>query len=105
MGLFDRFKSRRDGEDALAQAREEAGIEPGSASIEPSADPAQPAVPAPGDPSLGVPLSQYGTPTDGTVLPSGPGQDIQIPGIGNLAALQGLIQTAAAQGHLHIDTQ
>src|SRR4051794_1292382 len=105
MGLFDRFKSRRGSEDALAQARAEAGIEPGSASIQPSADPAQPAVPAPGDPSLGVPLSQYGTPTDGSGLPAGQGQDIQIPGIGNLAALQAMIQNAAAQGNLHIDTQ
>jgi hypothetical protein len=105
MGLFDRFKSRREGEDALAQARAETGTQPDSTSINPSADPAQPAVPTPGDPSLGVPLTQYGTPADGSGLPAGQGQDIQIPGIGNLAALQAMIQNAAAQGNLHIDTQ
>jgi hypothetical protein len=105
MGLFDRFKSRRDSEDALAQARAETGVQPDSTSINPSADPAQPAVPTPGDPSLGVPLTQYGTPADGSGLPAGQGQNVQIPGVGDLGALMGMIQNAAAQGNLHIDTQ
>src|SRR4051794_21815699 len=106
MGLFDRFKSRRDSEDALAQARAEAGMQPGQAGVggQPT-DPAAPAPPPPGDPSLGVPLTQYGTPTDGTVMPGGQGQDVQIPGVGNLGALMSMIQQAAAQGNLHIDTQ
>jgi hypothetical protein len=105
MGLFDRLRGRHDSEDALAQARAEAGVPPSAPSVNPSSDPAQPAVPAPGDPSLGVPLTQYGTPTDGTVLPAGQGQDVNIPGIGDLGALMGMIQQAAAQGNLHIDTQ
>ena len=106
MGLFDRFKSRRGSEDALAQARAEAGMQPGQADVggQPATPPA-PAAPPPGDPSLGVPLTQYGTPTDGTVLPGGQGQNVQIPGVGDLGALMGMIQNAAAQGNLHIDTQ
>src|SRR4051794_39277128 len=106
MGLFNRFKSRREGEDALAQARAEAGVQPGETQV--GGQPANPAGPAPppaGDPSLGVPLTQYGTPTDGTVLPGGQGQDVQTPGVGNLGALMSMIQQAAAQGNLHIDTQ
>jgi hypothetical protein len=63
-----------------------------------------PQSPPPGDPSLGVPLSAYGTPTDGTQLPAGQ-QNVQIPGVGDLGALMAMIQQAQAQGNLHVDTQ
>lgn len=69
------------------------------------AQPGAPAAPPPGDPSLGVPLSPFGTPTDGTQLPAGQAQNVQIPGVGDLGALMAMIQQAAAQGNLHIDTQ
>ena len=102
MGLFDRFKGRRDSEDALAQARAEAGMQQPP---QPAQQPDATAVPAPGDPNLGVPLSQFGTPTDGTALPAGQGANVNIPGVGDLGALMTMIQQAAAQGNLHIDTQ
>ena len=63
----------------------------------------QPASPTPGDPNLGVPLNQFGTPTDGTQLPAV--QNAQIPGVGDVGALMAMIQQAAAQGHMHIDTE
>jgi hypothetical protein len=105
MGLFDRFKGRRSSEDALAQARSEAGMDASGAPVTPGAEPGQPAAPAPapGDPNLGVPLNQFGSPTDGTQLPAG--QNVQIPGVGDMGALMAMIQSAASQGHLHIDTQ
>ena len=80
-------------------------MEPAQPGVNPTSDPATPAVPAPGDPNLGVPLNQFGTPTDGTQMPAGQGQNVQIPGVGDLGALMAMIQNAAAQGHLHIDTQ
>ena len=70
----------------------------------PAPAPQAPQAPPPGDPSLGVPLSPYGTPTDGTQLPAGQ-QNVQIPGVGDLGALMAMIQQAQAQGNLHVDTQ
>jgi hypothetical protein len=97
MGLFDRFRGRRESEDALAQARAEA-----AQAGEPEAVAAS-AVPAPGDPDLGVPLTSYGTPEGST--PVAGGENIQIPGIGGIPELQALISQAAAQGHLHVDVE
>jgi hypothetical protein len=93
MGLLDRFRGRRESEDALAQARAEAAQagEPDAAA----------AVPAPGDANLGVPLTSYGTPQGSTEI--GTGENVQIPGIGGIPELQALIAQAASQGHLHID--
>lgn len=96
MGLFDRLRGRKQSEDALAQARAEMPATEQMASPAPVAPPA-------GEPSLGVPLNQFGTPTDGTQLAGG--QNVQIPGVGDLGALMAMIQQAAAQGNLHIDTQ
>ena len=93
MGFLDRFRGRRESEDALAQARAEAA-QAGEAD-------AAAAVPAPGDPNLGVPLTSYGTPQGSTEITGG--ENVQIPGIGGIAELQALIAQAATQGHLHID--
>src|SRR5436190_17063059 len=95
MGLLDRFRGRREGEDALAQARAEA-----ARAGESESKVAAP-VPPPGDPSLGVPLTSYGTPQGSTEI--GSGENVQIPGIGGIPELQALIAQAASQGHLHID--
>jgi hypothetical protein len=97
MGLFDRLRGRRDSEDAFAQARAEAA-QAGEAEAA-----AAPTVPPPGDPSLGIPLTSWGTPQGSTE--AGTAENVQIPGIGGVAELQALIAQAAAQGHLHVDVE
>jgi len=96
MGLFDRLRGRRCGEDAFAQARAE--LAQGGESEAAAA----PGVPAPDDPNLGVPLTSRATPQGATEAAA---ENIQIPGIGGVAELQALIAQAAAQGHLHVDLE
>src|SRR5436305_8974097 len=88
MGLFDRFKGRRQSEDALAQARAGEQADPAAAAPAPSAGPPPPA------PSLGI-----------GEAPSAYAGGTQIPGIENMGALGAMIQQAAASGNMQVIQQ
>jgi hypothetical protein len=89
MGLFDRLSGRRKSEDALAQARAEAGDE--GVDIAPIAAP----VTTDSGEVIGKPIQQAGFGTEG----------VEIPGMENLGALGPMIQQAIASGNAQVINQ
>ena len=86
MGLFDRLRGRRQSEDALAQARAEAGA--AGVEIAPIAAP----VTSDSGEVIGAPIQQAGFGAEG----------IQIPGLENMGALGPMIQQAIASGNAQV---
>jgi septum formation topological specificity factor MinE len=88
MGLFDRFKGRRQSEDALAGARAEAPTTAGA--------------PAPlktdSGETIGVPVNSMGlAPGETPAALAG-----QVPGLENLGAIGAMIQQAVASGNVQV---